>query len=61
VSELIVLSFPTEADAASALSELRGLEKDGQVHFNDTAVVTRDPDGRRGGGPGGQPLPVCGL
>jgi uncharacterized membrane protein len=45
VSELIVLSFPTEADAAATLNELRGLEKQGQVHFNDTAIVTRDPDG----------------
>ena len=43
--QLFVLSFDTEEAATQALHALRGLEHEGKIHFEDTAVVTRDPDG----------------
>jgi uncharacterized membrane protein len=43
--QLFVLSFDTEEAATQALHALRALEHEGKVHFEDTAVVTRDPDG----------------
>jgi uncharacterized membrane protein len=43
--QLFVLSFDTEAAATQALHSLRGLEREGKIHFEDTAVVTRDADG----------------
>lgn len=45
MSELLVISFDTEEAATKALHSLRGLEREGKVHFEDTAVVTRGADG----------------
>jgi uncharacterized membrane protein len=45
MSQLFVLSFETEEAATQALHSLRDLEHEGKVHFEDTAVVTRDADG----------------
>lgn len=46
MSQLVVLGFDTEDQARSALQALRGLEKDGRISFEDTAVITRDADGK---------------
>ena len=45
MNQLFVLSFDTEDAATKALHALRGLEGEGKVHFEDTAVVTRNADG----------------
>ena len=45
MNQLFVLSFDTEDAATRALHALRGLEGEGKVHFEDTAVVTRNADG----------------
>ena len=46
MSQLVVLGFDTEEQAHGALKALRGLEKEGRISFEDTAVITRDPDGK---------------
>jgi uncharacterized membrane protein len=45
MNQLFVLSFDTEEAATEALHALRGLEGDSAIHFEDTAVVTRNADG----------------
>lgn len=45
MNTLIVVGFDHFDDAGTALQRLRGLEADGRVRFEDTAVVERDPDG----------------
>ena len=45
MNTLIVVGFDHFDDAGTALERLRGLERDGRVRFEDTAVVERDPDG----------------
>jgi uncharacterized membrane protein len=45
VSELIVVAFDHFDDARNALKSLRALERDGRIHFEDTALIQRDPDG----------------
>jgi uncharacterized membrane protein len=45
MNTLIVVGFDHFDDAATALDRLRGLERDGRIRFEDTAVVERDPDG----------------
>ena len=42
---LIVIAFDHFADARTAMNGLRTLEHAGQVRFEDTAIVERDPDG----------------
>jgi uncharacterized membrane protein len=46
MSQLVVLGFDTETQALDALKSLRRLEHDGRISFEDTAVITRDPDGK---------------
>ena len=46
MSQLVVLGFDTEEQATGALKALRGLEHDGRISFEDTAVITRDADGK---------------
>jgi uncharacterized membrane protein len=46
MSQLVVLTFDTEDQAKELLGRLRGLEKAGQISFEDTAIITRDPDGK---------------
>ena len=43
--QLIVIAFDHFSDARSAMAGLRSLEREGQVRFEDTAIVERDPDG----------------
>jgi uncharacterized membrane protein len=45
MNQLIVIAFDHFADARNALTELRKLERDGRIRFEDTAIVERDPDG----------------
>ena len=46
MKELFVIGFDTEDDARAALKSLRSLEKEGRIHFEDTAVVSRGADGK---------------
>lgn len=43
--QLIVIAFDHFADARTAMAGLRTLEREGQIRFEDTAIVERDPDG----------------
>jgi uncharacterized membrane protein len=45
MSRIVVISFDTEDQARQALASLRGVEKQGGIHFEDTAVVTHKADG----------------
>jgi len=46
MNQLIVIAFDHFGDARNALSGLRGLEREGRIRFEDTAIVERDPDGK---------------
>jgi uncharacterized membrane protein len=45
MSQVVVVSFNSEDDARSALASLRGLEKAGQIKFEDTAILAHRLDG----------------
>ena len=45
MNQLIVIAFDHFGDARSAMGGLRALEREGRIHFEDTAIVERDPDG----------------
>jgi len=45
MNQLIVIAFDHFDDARKAMAALRALERDGQVAFEDTALIERDPDG----------------
>jgi uncharacterized membrane protein len=45
MSDLIVVAFDHEDDGLAALRSLRSLEKSSALHIEDTAVITKDPDG----------------
>jgi uncharacterized membrane protein len=45
MNHLLVIAFDHFDDARTAMTGLRALEGDGQVSFEDTAIVERDPDG----------------
>ena len=45
MNQLLVVAFDHFDDARTAMAALRGLERDGRISFEDTAVVQRDPDG----------------
>ena len=46
MSSVVAISFDSEGDARSALASLRSLEKEGQIAFEDTAVVVHGADGK---------------
>jgi uncharacterized membrane protein len=46
MSDLIVVAFDHFDDARSAMRELREIEDEGQIKFEDTAIVERTPDGK---------------
>ena len=46
MSKIVVVAFDSEQDARSALGTLRSLERDGQVSFEDTAIVAHRSDGK---------------
>jgi uncharacterized membrane protein len=45
MNQLVVVSFDNLDSARAALSAMRDLERRGQISFEDTAIVSRDPDG----------------
>jgi uncharacterized membrane protein len=45
MNQLIVVAFDHFDDARDALADLRQLERDGRISFEDTAIIQRDPDG----------------
>ncbi|MFL5755561.1 MAG: DUF1269 domain-containing protein [Chloroflexota bacterium] len=45
MDQLIVVAFDHFDDAKNALQSLRRLERADRIHFEDTAIVARDPDG----------------
>jgi uncharacterized membrane protein len=45
VNQLVVIAFDHFDDARSAMRDLRDLEHQGRIRFEDTAIVQRDPDG----------------
>ena len=46
MSDLLVVVFDKKDDGRSALKNFRDLEKAGQVHLEDTAVIVKDADGK---------------
>ena len=46
MSDLVAVSFADPDTATRALGSIRALEKDGGVALEDTAVVTKDADGK---------------
>jgi uncharacterized membrane protein len=45
MNQLVVVAFDNLDDARRVMASLRGLEKQGQIAFEDTAIVSREPDG----------------
>ena len=45
MNQLLVIAFDHFDDARSAMRDLRNLEHDGRIRFEDTALIERDPDG----------------
>lgn len=45
MTQLLVIAFDHFDDARNAMAGLRSLERVGQIRFEDTAIVERDPDG----------------
>jgi uncharacterized membrane protein len=46
MKDLIVVTFANEEDGRQALSRLRDLAAAGRVDIGDSAVITKDPDGK---------------
>jgi uncharacterized membrane protein len=46
MSDLVAITFEGAGDAAAALGSVRALEKDGHIGLEDTAIVTKDADGK---------------
>ena len=46
MSNLVAITFAAEDDARAALGSIRALEKEGRIGVEDTAVVTKDADGK---------------
>lgn len=46
MSEFIAITFDDADQGLAALGSVRALEKDGKIHLKDTAVVTKDADGK---------------
>jgi uncharacterized membrane protein len=45
MNQLLVVAFDHFDDARNAMNQLRSLEREGKIRFEDTAIVERDPDG----------------
>lgn len=45
MNQLVVIAFDHFDDARNAMRNLRGLEREGKIRFEDTAIVERDPNG----------------
>jgi uncharacterized membrane protein len=45
MNQLLVVALDHFDDARNAMEQLRSLEGEGKIRFEDTAIVERDPDG----------------
>jgi len=45
MNQLLVVAFDHFDDARNAMKSLRGLEGEGRIRFEDTAIVEREPNG----------------
>ena len=45
MNQLLVVAFDHFDDARNAMKQLRSLEREAKIRFEDTAIVERDPDG----------------
>jgi uncharacterized membrane protein len=46
MSDLVAITFATEDQAPAALRTIRSVEREGRIALEDTAVVTKDADGK---------------
>ena len=46
MKDLVVVTFANEADGQTALARVRDLAKAGRLEIGDSAVITKDPDGK---------------
>jgi uncharacterized membrane protein len=46
MSRIVVIAFDTEEQAREAMATLRGVEKQGGISFEDTAIVVHHADGK---------------
>ena len=46
MSQFVAITFDAADQALAALGSVRALEKEGKIHLKDTAVVTKDSDGK---------------
>ena len=46
MKDLVVVTFANEADGAAALARVRELAGNGQLEIGDSAVITKDADGK---------------
>ena len=46
MKDLVVVTFSNEADGQSALARVRDLARSGQLEIGDSAVITKDADGK---------------
>ena len=46
MSQFVAITFDAADQALAALGSVRALEKEGKLHLKDTAVVTKDSDGK---------------
>ena len=46
MSTLVAITFAGETDARAALGSIRSLEKEGRIGLEDTAIVSKDAEGK---------------
>lgn len=46
MAQLLVLTFDDEREAAAVLRSVRQIERNGRLHLQDTALVSKDADGK---------------
>ena len=46
MAQLLVLTFDDEREAAAVLASVRQIERNGRLHLQDTALVSKDADGK---------------
>ncbi len=46
MADMLVVVFDNQEDGVKALKAFREIEKEGQVHLEDTALIVKEPDGK---------------
>ena len=46
MAQLLVLTFDDEREAVAALTSVRRIEREGRLHLQDTALVSKNADGK---------------